>query len=351
MIRGAIHILISEEDILRRAPALADQKNTLNMASLADRQKFYRDKALRLEQEIIFAREEALQLKQELKDLRLKEKQSGTILQEAEDRLGSLKNDYHDLLQKYQEAQEHHAEFEKRIADLEKTQRSDSDISIETYRYRVKGYEQLLSEVQGQLNDKEKRIAVYERRLAILEKRLKSEREKVREPSMEGVEGETGQPEYRATALLDYTWILDERKSLVRGQVLIENTGTASLESPVLCFRFHPEDAANLKGRVYREEDPLAEDDAGGQVRWVIMDSDGSDGERKDGDIWIRPSDQLIVGPGKIITFNDFQIPFDYQYANTLHVECFVFFNEGTYKIKCANQILINASFHYGLGG
>ncbi|WP_332237521.1 hypothetical protein [Sporolactobacillus sp. KGMB 08714] len=330
---------------------MADHGNTLSMASLADRQKFYRDKALRLEQEIIFTREEALQLQQELKELKLKEKQSGSALQEAEGRLASLKNDYRDLLQKHQEAQKQHDESEKRIADLEKNQRSDSDMSIETYRYRVKGYEQLLSEVQEQLNDKEKRIALYERRLAILEKRLKSEREKPKEPEGQDVERAEGRFEHRATALLDYTWVLDERKSLVRGQVLIENTGTASLESPVLCFSFQPEDAADLKGRVYREEDPLTDDDAGGRIRWLIMDGDGTGGEEREGEIWIRPSDHLTIAPGETIAFNDFQIPFDYQYSETLHVDCFVFFSGGAYKIKSANQILINASFHHGLGG
>ncbi|MET1248071.1 hypothetical protein ABWW58_04675 [Sporolactobacillus sp. STCC-11] len=321
---------------------MTNSKDMLTIASLEDRQKYYRNKALKLEQSMIFAKEKLAQLKEELSEKSEKTKEINRNHQKLIQQLSDLKKDYEALTLRYQEIQDKLDKAEATIAQLKQNQRATTDLSHETYQHRVQGYERLLGEVQKELNDKDKRIAVYEKRLAILENRLKNERKKV-EPVAEP--GDRGTANYRAISYINYAWILSGKKSLIQGNVVIENTGSLPLGTPTICFRFHPGDIAALKGHVLHEEDALAGEGEQEENQWIILDMEDESDMNPTGEIWVRPSGSLILNPDQSTAFTNFQIPIDHSYLTSVRIECFVFFGEDMYKIKCGNEIVVNTSF------
>lgn len=321
---------------------MTKQKETWTVAAMADRQKFYRDKALKLEQEIIFAKEEVAQLKEEMTRMQAERLSGENSRQETEQELKKQKEAYDALAEKYRGTRHNLEQLSARVSALEKNQRRPSDLSEETYRHRVKGYEQLLADVQKELNDRGKRIEVYERRIANLEQRLQLEKKRGKHVETGNLSATPTLPERRATAVMDYTWIHDGQRSIIHGHVRIENTGAAPLDAPVLCFRFDPGDAAILKGHVYQGGERGSEEKEAGAIRWAIVEGDSE--ETETGEIWVRPVNPLLIEPGQSVTFSEFQIPIDHNYIERMGVQCFVFFGEDTYKIRCANRILINVS-------
>ncbi|MCO7126207.1 hypothetical protein NIE88_10510 [Sporolactobacillus shoreicorticis] len=324
---------------------MTSQKDMLAMASLEDRQKFYRNKALKLEQSMIFAKEEVAQLKKELSEKTAKTKDIDKNYEKLKNQLAALNKDYVALKQREQEIQKKLDTAEATIELLKQNQRAASDLSSDEYRHRVQGYERLLGEVQTEINDKNRRIEVYEKRLAILEHRLKNEHKKtepIPAPSNDGHQ----QEKYGAISYINYVWILSGKKSLIQGDVLIENTGALSLDTPTICFRFHPGDIAALKGHVIHEEDAPLEQSEQEENVWVILDMEGGSEKNQSGEIWVRPSDPIIINPGQSTAFTNFQIPVDHSYLDSVRIECFVFFGDDVYKVKCGNEIVVNTSFH-----
>ncbi|MCO7174535.1 hypothetical protein ACFP7A_03495 [Sporolactobacillus kofuensis] len=319
---------------------MVNQKDKLNSASLEDRQKFYRNKALKLEQAVIFAREEVVQLKSELEDEQVKSRKAEQLKVEIQRKSAELKKEYDALNDQLQAAREKIEEAEKKIADLKRNQRADSDLSDEIYHHRVEGYEKLLTDMQKALNEKVNRIEIYERRIAILERRLKNEQKKAVPVPTPG--DDHNDLKSRAVAFLNYVWMLNGFKSVIQGDVIIENTGSIPLKTPTVCFRFHPGDLATLKGRVVHEEDAYGEDREQGEHLWVILDTEEDQDTNQNGEIWVRPLELSDLLPGQSIAFNNFQIPIDHTYSDSVRIECFVFFGEDEYKIKCGNQIVIS---------
>jgi len=324
---------------------MTSQKDMLTIASLEDRQKFYRNKALKLEQSMIFAKEEVAQLKKELDEKTAKTKAVDKSYEKLKHQLSSLNKDYETLKQHEQEIQEKLDSAEATIEMMKQNQRSKSDLSSDEYHRRVQGYERLLGEVQTEINDKNRRIEVYEKRLAILEHRLKNERKRTETAPVPNADSHHP-VKYGAVSYINYVWILNGRKSLIQGDVLIENTGSLPLDTPTICFRFHPGDIAALKGHVVHEEDlPLAEGEQEENV-WVILDTEDGSEKNESGEIWVRPSDSLVINPRQSTAFTNFQIPIDHSYLDSVRIECFVFFGDNVYKVRCGNEIVVNTSFH-----
>ncbi|WKB35030.1 hypothetical protein QS257_14930 [Terrilactibacillus sp. S3-3] len=138
-----------------------EQKQSLNYARLVNRQKFYKEKSLKLEKDFIFAQEKLSTLEKELKTL---QEQSKTADQESkilQTEFSSLKTNYDALLDKYNQEKKKNAEkladYEQRMEMLEKNQRADDDMSRETYAQRVAGYERLLTDMQNEMSEREKK--------------------------------------------------------------------------------------------------------------------------------------------------------------------------------------------------
>ncbi|WKB35028.1 hypothetical protein QS257_14920 [Terrilactibacillus sp. S3-3] len=49
-----------------------------------------------------------------------------------------------------------------------------------------------------------------------------------------------------------------------------------------------------------------------------------------------------MIEPGHSLAVDDFQVQLEHIYYDHVSIECFVFFQDNDYKVKSANQILIN---------
>ncbi|TCP19511.1 hypothetical protein EV207_16216 [Scopulibacillus darangshiensis] len=320
-----------------------EPKEALSYARLVSRQKYYKEKALKLEKDFIFTKEQLTQVEQQLQETKIQAADHDKIQKELE----ALSNAYGQLKEKYdRETQENQTQLQGlqvKIETLQKSQRSEDDVDNETYQQRVKGFERLLGEVQQEINEKEKEIAVYKRRLLTLEKRLKAtgEPQLSEEPNLSESNNVT-RPSYRAITYSDYAIILEEKRHIIRGDFVIENVGEEPLSTPMLCFRFNPGDTAVLKGRVYHIDDALAREGDIDGVCWVFLDNDWAKESKERGEIWVHPLNKVSVDPGESLRLNDFQVPVENQFYNHLSIEVFVYFQDIDYKVKAANQILIN---------
>lgn len=324
-----------------------EPKEALSYARLVNRQKYYMEKALKLEKDFIFGKERLAHLEQQLANTTLVDKEQKTLYKKSQEELKALNEAYDQLKQKYdQEKKENQGqseEMETKIKTLSKNQRTDHDVDNDTYQQRIKGFERLLSEVQQEINDRETEIAVYKRRLSSLEKRLKTSGEPQLQSKPDlGKVNKIQKPSLKAISYSDYALILDEKRYLIRGDFIIENVGEEPLNSPMLCFRFNPGDTAELKGRIYNINDALSNQAEQQQVKWVFLDNDWAEEAKERGEIWVHPLSKVMIDPGESLTMNDFQIPIESKYVNHLSIEMFVYFQDIDYRIKSANQIIIN---------
>ncbi|MFD2617078.1 hypothetical protein [Terrilactibacillus laevilacticus] len=316
-----------------------DEKEVLSYARLVNRHKYYMEKSLKLEKEFIFVNEKLHQLEEKLKESQIESEKVSSLNQELQNKYQTLLNSYHTLKEQYAKERE---EQLKQIDELQKNQKTEDDRLQDDLYHRIEGYEALLVEVQEEMNAKEKEIDRYKRRIAIMEKRLKANGDSVVKERPPEIIETSKHSKVRAMVYTDYAIIFSEKKTIIRGDLIIENIGLESLNNPITCFRFYPGDAAVLKGHINHASDMDVNDLDQDQVQWVFLENEWSDEARERGEIWIHPLKPLPLAPGETLKVSDFQIPIENEYNDHVSIECFVFFQDNNYKVKSANQILIN---------
>lgn len=115
---------------------MGEQKKSLNYARLVNRQKFYREKSLKLERNLIFAREKLSLLEEKLKIVQGQSKTADHAYKKLQTEFSSLKTNYEALLEKYNLEQQKDAaqlaDYQKKIDPQEKNQVRTDDIHHET---------------------------------------------------------------------------------------------------------------------------------------------------------------------------------------------------------------------------
>ncbi|MTT30592.1 hypothetical protein GMB86_01000 [Terrilactibacillus sp. BCM23-1] len=315
-------------------------KEVLSYARLVNRHKYYMEKSLKLEKDFIFVNEKLHQLEEKLKESQIESEKVSSLNHDLQNKYQTLLNSYNTLKEQY--AKDHDEQM-KRIDELQKNQKTEDDRQQEDLYHRIEGYEALLAEVQEEMNAKEKEIDIYKRRMAILEKRLKANGDRIIKERPQEITSTPKQSKVRAMVYTDYAIIFGEKKTIIRGDLIIENIGLESLSNPIICFRFYPGDAALLKGHISDANDidvnGLDQED---EVRWVFLENEWSEEARERGEIWIHPLKPLSLASNETLKVSDFQIPIENEYNDHVSIECFVFFQDNHYKVKSANQILIN---------
>ena len=261
--------------------------------------------------------------------------------------LKEMKGHYGDLETKFKNEIEANQtliiKLQDEISYLEKHARADEDNDRGTYEQKVTGYEQLLSEVQLDINEKDKELSHYKRRIASLEKRLKlGATSPLQEKPILEESSAYQKPEVHALSFLDFATVFNDKRCMVRGDLIITNVGTKPLETPYICFRYNPGDAAQIKGRIKTWETVEPQSVNADQWEWVFLDNKWAKEARDRGEIWIYPTKQATIQPGEHVVLNDWQIPIERKYYDQLSVEAFVFFEEGRFRVKGRNQIIIN---------
>jgi hypothetical protein len=292
-------------------------KDKLSYERLISRVEYYKEKALELEKKLLFAEETMEQLENEnnIND-------SLRLIQEKEQEINHLRKQVEDLSKKLNRLEEH---------ELEK---------------RMKGYEELLSSIQQELNDKDQQIELYQQRIKSMEKRLNINRSA--EPVFEETEQESettvprNKNELNCMCYFDYSVIFTkDRKGFVRGSFYLENTGTETLENPYVCFRFQPAESSAIKGKIISLIASPTQDEMLQSI-WMYMDNDWAEQAKERGEIWICPLRETKFKSGDRLSLDDFQIPIKSKIDENITVEAFVYFHKQKYRAKAINHIAIN---------
>lgn len=354
---------------------MSKQKEKLSYARLVTRADYYKNKALEMEQQVVFARENARELerkvelaKEKVKDLDNQldtmKKKHENLDGEKEMKLNQLRELNESLEKEQRKLEESYEKLKNEVENLKKEGLSekkkvedeaealknklaekDRDIK-ELQRNRNdeekrRDFEKLLSEVQGDLNEKEALIDSYQQRIRSLEQRINRE-QSIPVNKVFAKKEETRQVERKAIAYFDYTIVLNENKqAVIRGNFHIQNVGSLSLGTPYVCFRFYPVDASALKGKILSLE-KTSLNERTSKPQWVFMDGGWGDSAKERGEIWVRPYEEQSIHPDESLLLSDFQIPVKKHYDENVMIEGFVYFQKDEYKQKAANQILIS---------
>ncbi|MBY6036283.1 hypothetical protein KUV80_06450 [Fictibacillus nanhaiensis] len=292
-------------------------KDKLSYERLISRVEYYKEKALDLEKKLVFAEETIERLESETNT-----NDSLAVIEEKEKELIQLRSQVGDLTNKINRFQEH--EMEK----------------------RMKSYEELLSTIQEELNDKDQQIDLYQQRIKSMEKRLNINRSP--EPVFDESEPEAenmkprNKEKLNCMSYFDYSVIFTkDNKGFVKGSFYLENTGTQILENPYVCFRFHPAEASALKGKIISLMASPSQDEMSQSI-WMYMDNEWATKAKDRGEIWICPLRETKFKSGDRLSLDDFQIPVRSKIDENITVEAFVYFHKQNFRVKAVNHIAIN---------
>jgi hypothetical protein len=300
------------------------QGEKLSYSRLITRTKYFQEKSLELEKELIFANDQLASLE---KQIELSKDQESTI--------ASLKEELNELEKKLEKQAQEHVRFQNEVDSSKRT----SEVRKEE-KTKIKGYEDLLADMQLEINEKDKRLQHYQGKIKNLEKRAQYQAGDVTEVEAQS----TNVVDHYAVSYFNTSIIISDKQSvMIRGDLQIENCGSLKLRNPLVCFRFLPSEMATLKGRIYSIEHAETKSlDSSDRIQWVFPDHDWLEKAKEKGEIWVSPLHPVTLKPGDKISIESFQIPIKSEFKEPVIIEGFVYFQSDNYRIKVSNQIALS---------
>lgn len=316
---------------------MEEPKQAVTLSKLISREKFYKEKALKVERELIFSKEQILALEARIRDLKEALDQARSKTTEKQE---DLQQKLIDANLNLQLKEERELELLSKIDQLENSSEPNLNIDYET---KIEGYEQLLADIEKTLNLKEKELIILRKRVEVLENQKMKQLPNFQE-SINPFDTEIASSHIsgiNAISYSDHAVIFSKDSCIIRGDFVIENLGSENLQSPVICFRVDPIDSITLKGKVQSltSSGLILEE---GDGKWSIVQNEWSEKAKERGEIWIAPNQPLVVEPGERIRIPDIQFKIDTQFCNKARIEAFVFFENSDTKLKAINPILLN---------
>ncbi|WP_270181682.1 hypothetical protein [Alkalihalobacillus sp. CinArs1] len=329
------------------------QDETLSYSRLITRTKYFQEKSLELEKELIFVKDHLHLVETKMEELQYENDAKRASLETKEGKIKEFEKEVNKAHLKIEALEEERrkliGELERTKAEIDKEQKSTTDLKMKLEavekKYqgavsegRIKNYEKLLTSMQNDINEKEVQIQQFKTKIKDYERRMK-----YRTPSdVKDTETSESTDKLNALAYLNYSIIVNDKKSfIIRGDLQITNKGMSSLKNPVVCFRFRPAETAIIKGQILTVEQAETRGATNG-TQWTFMDSDWMSKARERGEIWVSPLGDVSISPGNKIGIENFQIPLRTEIHEPFIVEGFVYFYEQDYKIKTSNQIAIS---------
>lgn len=313
---------------------------TVALSRLIRRETFYKEKALRIEKDLIFAKEQIEALEARIHDLTKKEREQIEAEREA------LQTQIKELNQRLEEETVLFKERENDLlAEIEKLkQRSVQSETSSSYKEKIAAYERLLTEIQATINEKEREVIIYKARLESAERRLRQQNAFAELENKAFVNERPSDHNQGAFAIsyIEHALILSEENCLIRGECVIENVGTEKLDTPLICFRINPLDVVHLKGKI---QDERTDEEAlvhGMDLTWSLIQSDWATQAKERDELWLMPNRPIALEPGEALRVPDLQFMIHRKYCERVTIEGFIYFKKSNYKIKMVNPIIIN---------
>jgi hypothetical protein len=154
--------------------------------------------------------------------------------------------------------------------------------------------------------------------------------------------------EPKIEAFFDYSVLiprLDEDELIIKGALIIKNTGEEKVSRPIICFKIPLESDVILQGQFLPPNlvSGLSTKGMEGDKGWKYIYSNWRDRIKSNGEYWIEPIQQLEIEPGEKITINGLSIYVKgTKKAKSILVQAFVYFQDGKYRFSSNNSIAIS---------
>jgi hypothetical protein len=322
---------------------LEDPRETVVLSKIMRRESFYKAKALRIEKDLIFAKEQIDELEARIQNLTQQESESSS---QKEKDFKKSNQQIEDLTKRLQEEAILFKEREKElVTEIKKFKADQAETKQSQFsQEQITGYEKLLTEIQGTVNEKEQEVIIYKARLDLLEKRLKQQTPfadlNLNDIDEHGPSSHTRQK--MAVSYIEHALILSEEGCLIRGECVVENVGTQKLDTPLICFRINPLDVVTFKGKiqVWGTNEDLA---VGGiDPIWSIIQNDWANEAKEREEIWLAPDRPIYLRPGEKLRVPDLQLSINRKFCKHVTIEGFIYFKNADYKVRMVNPIIIN---------
>ncbi|PWA12708.1 hypothetical protein DCC39_04540 [Pueribacillus theae] len=307
----------------------------LSHPRLVLRTMYYQDMTLKLEKEVAFKDYEISKLKKQLKKL------------QAENNGRSDERNHKEKMEQYnqqlQKLEEENKQLKEKLESMKDIQTSNPELEK-----KIEGFEELLSEIQIELTQKEKEVDYYKSRVKNLEKRAphlpvpQSDHNKL---TLDTSSEKGYKDDLAIITYFDYSIVWQsENRLIIRGDFHIKNIGNQTLKNPVLCFRFSPPEFSNMKGKIISVDQAAANKQISqhNATNWMFLESEWAEDAKERGEIWIVPINDFMLNEGETVSLNEFQIPVQTEFKDTLIVEGFVYFSDIPLKVKSSNNIIIS---------
>lgn len=303
----------------------------LSHSRLVLRTKYYREQTMHLEKQIQVASEKIAQLKKKISLLQA-ENQNLHIQNEEL----SVRMDSHQLEKLEQENVLLLKELQKLSSESQKDGSNIDD--------KIKEYEQLLSDIQVEITEKEQELTYYKSKVQAMEKGKRVYSTAMHDDPQVSHKSITESPHEPVIAYFDYALIKKSDENwIIFGDFHIKNISNESLHHPNVCFRFSLPEVANVKGKILTTEqvelNQQIQENTDGD--WMFLQSNWTEEAKERGEIWIAPIHPMRLHRGETFSLSRFQIPLTLQYSDSLIIEGFVYFSDSNTKTKSQNNIVI----------
>lgn len=134
----------------------------------------------------------------------------------------------------------------------------------------------------------------------------------------------------------------DEREVNVIGNLIIKNTGTETLNNPMICIRTKPPQGVRLGGKIGSVAHTALMIDGTNTEAWHYIDDNWKEKSIETGEHWLKPNNCRQLKPGDNLTFaNELRISTTNEEKFVI-VEGFLYCDEIKNGIAALNNITVN---------
>ncbi|QGQ44707.1 hypothetical protein [Metabacillus sediminilitoris] len=134
----------------------------------------------------------------------------------------------------------------------------------------------------------------------------------------------------------------DEREVNVIGNLIIKNTGTATLNNPMICIRIKPPQDVRLGGKIGSVTHTALMIDGTNTEAWHYIDDNWKGKSLETGEHWLKPNHRKQLEPGENLIFaNELWISTSKEEKFVI-VEGFFYCDEIKNGIAALNTITVN---------
>ncbi|MCD8500374.1 MAG: hypothetical protein LRY71_00170 [Bacillaceae bacterium] len=157
------------------------------------------------------------------------------------------------------------------------------------------------------------------------------------------IEASTPLKQAECISYFKYSIIQDAQASpLIHGNFLMKNIGQVALHSPVICLKINDARILTIGGKIGEISNSDEKLISGAFHEWIYVQEDWRKKWNEDGELWLKPKNQIVLAPGEEFEFNGFDFNFiRYNRSVSINLKGYCYFAEIPSGIRSLNSISI----------